>query len=97
LSLFIAVIQIISFASLTFFGRGSFVQLMGVDGEESLRVMRSIKELLGDSSMGMQGYAGTPMESQAQDIMLQAQAREIGRLQEKLLEATKAPMTSQIK
>jgi hypothetical protein len=37
------------------------------------------------------------MESQAQDIMLQAQAREIGRLQEKLLEATKAPMTSQIK
>ena len=90
-------IQIISFASLTFFGRGSFVQLMEFDGEESLRLMRSIKELLGDSSMGMQGYARTPMESQAQDIMLQAQAREIGRLQEKLLEATKAPMTSQIK
>jgi hypothetical protein len=71
---------------------------MGVDGEESLRVLRSIKELLGDSSSGMQGYAGTPMESHAaQDIMLQAQAREIARLQEKLLVAAKAPMASQIK
>lgn len=77
----------------------SFVQLMGIDKEESLRLMRSIKELLGDSSLGVQAYAGSSVDDQGspvQSIMLQAQAREIARLQDKLLMATKASIGAQI-